>query len=288
LTGSLEPSGPNADQIAHWNSPAGQAWVAQQVRLDRQLAPLSAAAIDKLGLEVGGRVIDIGCGCGGSTLQLAERVGPRGEALGLDISEAMLDLARRRAGDARATQARFLQADVQTHAFEAGAYDAALSRFGVMFFADPVTAFANVRRALKPGGRIAFVCWRAPAENPIMTLPMDAAAPFLPEAATGPKVGPNVRGPFAFADRTRAETILADAGFTDIAAIPHDEMLTAGDLEDAVETALGIGPLASMLREHPQLRDKVGPAVRAALAHHDSPRGVYLASATWIFTARNP
>jgi len=284
----LDPAGPNADQIAHWNSQAGQAWVTQQDRLDRQLAPLSAATAHRLGLTAGARVIDIGCGCGGSTLQMAERVGPGGEAFGLDISEAMLAVARRRAADEGVTAARFLQADAQTYPFETGAYDAAFSRFGVMFFADPVAAFANVRRALRPGGRIAFVCWRSPAENPIMTLPMDAAAPFLPEPPPGPKVGPGARGPFAFADRTTAETILADAGFADIAAVPHDEMLTAGNLEDAVETALGIGPLSSVLRTNPGLRAEVEPAIRAALQPHDSPRGVYLRSATWIFTARNP
>ncbi|MBV9995285.1 MAG: methyltransferase domain-containing protein [Caulobacteraceae bacterium] len=278
-------AGPNADQVAHWNGPAAATWVAIQARLDRQIEPIGRATMDALAPGVGDRVLDIGCGCGASTLELSRRVGAAGEALGIDPSGPMLDVARRRATEAGLAQARFLEADAQTHAFAPASFDKAYSRFGVMFFADPVAAFANVRRALKPEGRIAFLCWRTPAENPIMSLPMAAARPHLPAPASPPD--PGAPGPFAFADRSRIETILARAGFADIGVVAHDEKLTAGPLDEAVDTALRMGPLGSFLREHPEFKAAVEPAVRIALAQHQSPRGVFLDSATWIVTARN-
>jgi SAM-dependent methyltransferase len=282
----LEAAGPNADQIVYWNALAGASWVAMQARLDRQIEPLGLAATEALAPAPGERLIDIGCGCGQTTLELARRVAPSGEALGVDPSGPMLAVAAGRAADAGLAQARFLQADAQTHPFEAASFDGAFSRFGVMFFADPVAAFANIRRALKSGGRLAFVCWRGMAENPIMTLPVMAAAPLLPQPPAPPP--PNAPGPFGLADRGRIEAILSGAGFVDIAIAAHDQLLTAGDVDEATENALRIGPLGGILREHPELKEKLEPAVRAALAAHHTAKGVLLASATWMVTARNP
>lgn len=271
----------NADQIAHWNESAGQTWANFQEALDRQVGPLGAKVIEALAPAAGERLLDIGCGCGETTLELAKRVGPSGAVLGVDISQPMLAVARERATGI--PQASFLEADAQTHPFGAGAHDAIHSRFGVMFFENPVAAFANLRRALKPGGRLGFVCWRAAAENPIMTLPMIAAAPHLPPPVPPT---PGAPGPFAFADGDRLRRILADAGFQDIALEPQDMAAGGNNLEAALDLALRVGPLGAQLRERPDARPSVISDVRAALASHLKDGRVFLPSATWIVSAR--
>lgn len=274
---------PNAQQVTYWNETAGPTWAGLQANLDRQLAPLGRAAMAALKPKTGERILDIGCGAGETSLQLAEAVGPGGAVTGADISRPMLEVARARsAGIAGLT---FVEADAQTYPFEAGAFDAMFSRFGVMFFADPPAAFANIRKALKPGGRLAFVCWRRPDENPIMTLPMMAALAHVPPPAP-PE--PGAPGPFAFADPDRVRDVLGGGGFTDIAVRPHNEKVGGGDLDTVVGMALKIGPLGAILREHPDKRDVVIDAVRQALAAHEGPDGVKLDSATWIVTAKAP
>src|ERR1700722_16858165 len=195
---ALDPDGPNAAQIAYWNETAGPSWVAMQDDLDRELRELGLAAMAALAPRAEERLIDIGCGCGATTLELARRVGPGGGVLGVDISAPMLGVARERAAAEGLAQAGFLPVD------------GAFSRFGVMFFEDPVAAFANIRAAVSPRGRLAFVCWRALAENPWMTVPMAAILPLLP--APPPAQTPGAPGPFAFADRDRLFAILRDAG----------------------------------------------------------------------------
>src|SRR5450432_999963 len=150
--------GPNAAQVAYWNDTAGPTWVAMQDVMDVQLGELGLKAIAALGVRPGERVIDVGCGCGGTTIELARRVGETGRVLGADISAPMLAVAKGRAAAQALNWASFEQADAQTYLFEPA--DAVFSRFGVMFFADPVAAFANLRLALAPAGRLAFVCWR--------------------------------------------------------------------------------------------------------------------------------
>jgi len=274
----------SADQIDYWNAAAGATWAALNARLDRLIEPLGRAAMDALAPRLGERAIDIGCGCGQTTVDLAARVGETGRVLGVDVSTPMLTVARDRAGKAGLAQVNFLQADAQTHAFEPGGADAVFSRFGVMFFADPKAAFANLRAALAPGGRLAFLCWRAAAENPMMTLPFAAALPHLPQAPLPPN--PLAPGPFAFAGGERLRGILEGAGFQDIDIAPHDQRICSGDLDESVDTALRVGPLGAILREHPDLADAVIDAVCAALAPFATDAGVRLDSATWIVTAR--
>ena len=273
----------NTDQIAFWNEAAGQTWADLQDLLDVQLEPLGRAVLAALAVQPGERVIDVGCGCGQTTLALGEQTGPSGRALGVDISEPMLAIARRRA--AGAPQVRFLNADAQTQAFDPARFDAIHSRFGVMFFEDPTAAFANLRGALRPGGRLAFLCWRTPAENPVMALPMQAAASFVPppEPPT-----PGAPGPFAFADPERVRAILGGAGFGDIGVQAQDMPAGGNSLEDTVSLSLRVGPLGRQLREHPQNRDLAVAAIRAALSEHVTDGRVFLPSATWIVTARNP
>lgn len=273
---------PNAAQVAYWNDAAGQTWAEMQDALDRQLAPLGRAAMAALTPKPGERLLDIGCGAGQTTLELAAAVAPGGEVLGLDISRPLLEVARARPATPGVS---FVEGDAQTHAFEPAGFDGAFSRFGVMFFADPPAAFANIRSALKPGGRLAFVCWRAMAENPIMTAPLTAALAHLP-APSPPD--PTAPGPFAFADPDRVRGILGQAGFEGIQLAPHDEKVGGGDLRTAVGLALRVGPLGMLLRENPDKRDDVVAAIREALARHEGPDGVKLDSATWIVTARAP
>lgn len=270
----------NAGQIAYWNDAAGQTWAEMQGPLDRQLEPLGLAAMSALKPKPGERVVDIGCGAGATTVELASRVQPGGSVTGFDISRPLLEVARARSAPPGVA---FVEGDVQSYSFEPGGFDAAFSRFGVMFFADPVAAFANVHRALTPEGRLVFVCWRTMSKNPIMTAPMAAAAKHLPPPQPPP---PGAPGPFAFADPERVRGILETAGFRDIRFTPHDEKIGGGDLRTSVGLALRVGPLGGMLRENPDKRDVVIDAIRTALGAHDGPEGVKLDSATWIVTAR--
>lgn len=276
-------SEPNAAQAAYWNDVAGRSWAEFQEGLDRQVAPLGRRAMAALAPVPGERILDIGCGAGQTSLELARAVGAGGSVLGVDLSKPLLEIARRRAAGVEGLEVG--QGDAQTFPFEPGAFDAAFSRFGVMFFSDPPAAFANIRRALKPGGRLAFVCWRRPDENPIMRLPMEAAGSAVPPPSP-PE--PDAPGPFAFANPDRVRGILANAGFVDVEITPHDEKVGSGDLETALALALAIGPLGAILRENPGLREAVRPRVRAALAAHDGPDGPKLNAAVWIVTARSP
>jgi SAM-dependent methyltransferase len=274
----------NAEQIAYWNATAGETWARRREDLDRELDSLGRRAMEALSPAAGERLVDIGCGCGRTTLQLADLVGAGGSVLGVDISRPMLSAARQRAAGVH--QVRFLEADAQTFAFKAGAADAVYSRFGVMFFTDPGMAMTNIRSALRPGGRIAFVCWRDVALNPFMTVPYAAALHLLP--LSPPPTDPHAPGPFAFSDGERVRSILSGAGFATISVVPHDEAIGSGDLEAATSLALTIGPLGAVLRENKDLAGSVRDCVRSALAPHETHDGVMLGSASWIVTACNP
>ena len=273
----------NAAQITYWNETAGPTWADLQAPLDRQLGPLTGRVIAALAPQSGDRILDIGCGAGASSLELAKAVAPGGRVTGADISRPLLDVARQRSQGLSGVE--FVEADAQTYPFEAGAFDAVFSRFGVMFFADPKAAFANLRRGLKPGGRLAFVCWRTPMENPVLSLPLMAALAHLPPLEP---TDPTAPGPFAFADPDRVRGILDAAGFADVALTPNEMKMGSASLETALELAQRVGPLGRMLRENPDRCDAAMAAVRTALAPHDGPDGVMLDSATWIVTARSP
>jgi SAM-dependent methyltransferase len=197
----------------------------------------------------------------------------------------MLEVARSRAAAAGAKHVQFLEADAQTHALEPGAFAGVFSRFGVMFFEDPVAAFRNLRCALVPGGRLAFLCWRAPEENPIMTRPMAAARHHFPPQ---PAATPGAPGPFAFADGDRVRGVLEQAGFSDIALAKHDAEMGGNSLEDALTLALRVGPVPGLLRTYPELAPQVRESIREALVPCVRDGAVWLGSATWIVTAKSP
>lgn len=271
----------NAAQDHYWNELAAPAWVAQQEALDIQIGPLGEAAIAALAPRPGERILDIGCGCGASALALARAVGPAGAVLGVDLSTPMLDVARRRA--AGVAHLEFRRQDAQSGDLGAD-HDAAYSRFGVMFFADPARAFRHIGGALRAGGRLGFVCWRAASENPWMTAPLAAANAVLPPEEAAPE-DPASPGPFAFADPARITAILRAAGFSRIAVTAHDARIGGLDTARAVELALTIGPLGRRLREAPQARDAARAAVSRLLEAHDPGDGARLAAGVWIVTA---
>jgi ubiquinone/menaquinone biosynthesis C-methylase UbiE len=272
----------NEQQIEYWNGQVGERWVAFQTRLDAALAEIASAAYAFADVKAGERVLDIGCGCGTTTLEFAKAVAPDGAVTAIDISHPMLEVARARAAEAGAKIA-FVEADAGAHGFKPD-FDLMFSRFGVMFFADPVAAFANIRTALRPGGRLRFVCWRAAKENLWAVVPFAAAKDLLPPQE---EVAPHAPGPFAFADGERLKKILAEAGFSN----PRLEKLEAhmnmgGDLDAAVDQAFKIGPLARALADADDaLKDEARARVREVLAKFQTPRGIALPAACWLVGA---
>jgi SAM-dependent methyltransferase len=274
---------PNAAQVEYWNQTVGPTWVELNDQLDSLIAPMGRAAIAALGPRPGEAILDVGCGCGWTTLQLAAAVGVSGRVAGADISAPMLAVARARPVPPTSARPDFRQVDGQTGELGKGAFDAAFSRFGVMFFADPVAAFTNIRGALKGDGRLAFVCWRSLVENPWVRVPLEAARPLLPPL---PAPDPTAPGPYALADPARVRAILGAAGFQAVAIDAFDADVGGGDLDASVALAFRVGPLATALRENPQYKDKVETAVRRAFAPYVTPKGVMTPGAVWIVTAR--
>jgi SAM-dependent methyltransferase len=285
----IEARGPNAQQIDYWNQQAGPKWVALQDLIDVQIRPLGLRTMDAARIAQGERVLDVGCGCGDTTRELARRVETSGKVTGVDISTVMLDRARELTRQSGITHANFENADAQTHRFEAASVDAIFSRFGVMFFAQPDQAFANLLTALRPGGRLAFVCWQQVQGNPWMFVPMMAAMQHVPPP---PMAGPDAPGPFAFADTEKVRGILTRAGFNEIGFEPlqHDLIIGGGNgLDATADFMLQMGPTAQAMREaDPALRDAVFASVRQSLEPYLTERGVCMGSASWIVTARRP
>lgn len=275
----------NADQIAYWNGPGGQRWADRQAAQDILLAPVLDILIDRAKPKTGERVIDIGCGSGATTVAFAEKVGPSGHVFGVDVSGPMLERARQRVTPGLSLE--YALADATVYPFEPASFDLLASRFGVMFFADPAVSFANIRKALRPSGRLAFACWREPRENPFFMTPLQAAYKHVPKL---PQQGPDDPGPFAFASEERVRRILAAAGFTNVEMEPCPLSLDAGigrGLDGAVQGALDIGPVSRALQDQPpELRAAVAGAIRETLAPFVKGDSVPLPASIWIVTAK--
>ncbi len=275
----------NADQIAYWNGPPGEKWVKNQQVMDASLADATAGLFALAAIRSGERVLDIGCGSGQTSLMAADAVGEGGQVTGVDVSKPLLVLARSRA-QGRANVA-FIEADAATHDF-APRHDLLMSRFGVMFFDNPAAAFANIRRAAAPAGRLAFVCWRALAENEYAAMPFEIAKKIMPPL---PPSDPFAPGPFALADGDRLQGILVDAGFSDIALARHDGWMPMGATpEQAGIQATSLGPTARALARlgDADLSARVLAAVTDAFRAYPRGEGGTIACriACWLVSAR--
>lgn len=277
----------NADQVAYWNGPNGERWRARQQDHDVLLAPVADMLLERAAPSAGQFVLDIGCGCGTTSIELARRVMPGGRVVGVDISAPMLQRARERAPAGLPMD--FIMADATTHRFEPGAADLLFSRFGVMFFAEPQKSFANMRRGLRRGARLAFACWREPRENPWLMLPLEEACRHVPGP---PAAQPEEPGPFAFADETRVRGILDGAGFREITLEAIDlslDIAIGRGLEAAVATATGIGPASRALDgQPPELQAAATRSIRALLSRYQVGTAVALPGAIWIVGATTP
>lgn len=277
----------NQEQIRYWNEQGGPRWVQLQQKLDAQIGPLGLVALRQVAIQSGERVVDVGCGCGQTSLELAERVGPNGFVLGIDISEPMLNRARERQQRLGFTNIEFCTADAQTYQFERERFDVVFSRFGVMFFEDPTAAFRNLHTALQPNGRLTFLCWQALEKNDWARVPLKAALQHVPPPAP---VAPGAPGPFAFADPERVRQILEAAGFAAIHCEPHEAVLSMGGaatVDEAVEFSLEIGPVSRLLADaDTATRTRVAQSVREALRPYASAKGVHVPGAVWIVQAR--
>jgi SAM-dependent methyltransferase len=273
----------NRDQATLWNEGAGRAWVEMQSVLDEMLAPFNELLIEHALNNETGRILDVGCGAGSSTLSVARRLRQGGLCLGVDISAALIAVAKQRAIDEAAGQAAFVQADAQTHAFEPDSFDAVISRFGVMFFDDPQAAFVNIRRATRSDAILTFVAWRSPAENPFMTTAPRAAAPFLPSLRTP---DPNAPGPFGLADADRVQRILAVSGWKSIDIRPIDVPIRMAE-QDLLPYLTRMGPVGLALKDvDEQTRAQAAAAIRAASEPFVRDGAVRFAAACWLVTAR--
>ncbi len=275
----------NAEQIRYWNDDAGPVWVRHQDRIDENLRPFGERAMEVLDPRAGHAVLEVGCGCGLTTLALADRVGPEGRVTGVDVSAPMLAAARRRA--AGRANVEFHQADAQSAELPLAA-DRLFSRFGIMFFADPVAAFANLARAVVPGGRLAFACWQHPSRNPWIAVIAAAATSAVPDMPPAPPL--DSPGPFAFCSPERVQGVLTAAGWTGVTIDGFERQQRLGSsLDDALEHVGHLGALRRALTAAGEARaGAVYAAVRDALVPYAGHDGVVADAAAWVVTAVRP
>ena len=278
------------DPIAYWRDEAGPRWVEHEERLDAMISGPGRLALEAAGSQPGERVLDVGCGCGATSLDLAERVSPGGRVLGVDVSTPMLARARERASSsAHGAAIEFREADAQTAELERGAHDVVHSRFGIMFFRDPVAAFANLRRGIRSGGRLSFVCWRGIEHNPWIRLPLEAIAAHVELPAPPP---PGAPGPFSLADGVRVDGILGEAGWAEVDVAPREVHLSMGGglgLDEAARFFLTMGPVAAAAADaSPDLVETLLATIRSVMEPHASDDGVSMTGSVWLVTATSP
>lgn len=276
----------NTEQIEFWNGRAGESWTELQDEMDASLANVTRALFACAAVQPGERVLDVGCGTGETTLSAADAVGATGSAVGVDVSAPMLALAEKRA--AGRTNVSFRRDDAAS-ADLGGPYDLVLSRFGVMFFADPVAAFRNLARVTRPGGRVVFACWQDMTRSDWLTRPMAVVKPLLEKPAPFPPPDPDAPGPNAFARRERVEQILTGAGFTDVVMEPSEVAVPLGrSVPDAVAQMLRIGPVArSVAEESPEVRARATEVLTKLLTEIDDEGPLELGASIWLVRARH-
>ena len=277
----------NKNQKDFWSGKGGDIWVERQNVMDTMLSPLGEAALNKLNFNENENVLDIGCGCGDTTLNIAKRIEPLGNVTGLDISEPMLERAKESAVEMSITNTSFKCVDVQTEDLGDQIYSAAFSRFGVMFFEDSIAAFKNINKSLISGGYLSFVCWQSPAVNPWQSLFIQEVKKFLDL----PSPPPRSPGPFAFMESEYVSSILEESKFQDITIEGHEaevNMFSGRSLSDSVKDYISINPVVTqMLKESSenQIAEIVNSGIEAFSPYY-SEKGLIFPSATWLVTAR--
>jgi SAM-dependent methyltransferase len=274
----------NVEQAEEWDGREGDHWVQHADRYDALSQRITPHLMEAAAVAAADRVLDVGCGCG-LTTKSAARAASSGSVLGIDMSAAMLQEAERRTRAEGLANVRFEKGDVQVRAFSPAEFDLAISKFGVMFFEDPVVAFANIASAIRPGGRFVFLCWQDLARNDWVMVPAGGALSYVPFPDLGPEGAP---GPFSLADPDRIRRVLTDAGFKEIEISEITEQLCLGDnAADATEFLQGTG-MARLLLENvdADTERKAIDAVREALEVHAQPEGIWLGSAAWLVAAR--
>jgi ubiquinone/menaquinone biosynthesis C-methylase UbiE len=281
-------SGVNAEAIEAWDGPLYDRFVRFREIVTTGLGVHGEEALRVVPPRAGQRVLDVGCGFGDTTQRIAGLVGPDGEAVGVDAAPRFVDTARREAAQAGVANARFLVADVQTEAFEER-FDLAFSRFGTMFFANPVPALRHMREALVPGGRLVMVVWRRRIDNGWLYRAQEIVEGIVPrpDEYDEPTCGP---GPFSMADADTTSEILVHAGFEEISLRRCDIPILVGhDVQEAIDLVMALGPAGEILRlageRASHLHDEVDAALRAGLAEFAGPDGVRAPASTWIVTA---
>lgn len=275
----------NRDQIDYWNGQAGEKWVVNSNLLDAMLAPFADQVLTVGGVRPGETVLDIGCGAGALSLKAAESVGEQGQVIGVDVSEPMVGLARQRA-EQMALPARFAVEDASIFKAESPA-DLLVSRFGVMFFADPAAAFSALRDNMKPGGRMAFACWRAVPENDWVRIPLELTLPFLKAPPEMPPA--NAPGPFAFSDKTHMADLLSRAGWKDVDITPWDcQMQIPGeDVTQNTNFMMELGPASRLIAAQELDPAPIAKALKAKLTELADENGnIRMKAAVWIVTGR--
>ncbi len=255
----------NTEQADFWAARASS-WMSLESHHEAVIGPAGRMAMDRLDPSAGQHIVDLGCGTGQTTLELAGRVAPGGRAVGVDIAAVLLDRAREHAADAGIANIEFQHADVQSSDLGAARFDGAFSRFGVMFFADPVAAFTNVHRTLRPGAVLSFVCWQPVTSNDWMLVPAQAAVSVLGTAPEMP--APDVPGPFSLSDQNRVRIILDSAGFHNIDIKAHDDLMRtpAKRIPESADSALRVGAVQRMLEGvDPETVQRVRAAIEEAM-----------------------
>ncbi len=281
---SVEVHPSNAEQARAWNGDQGAYWAAHASAFESAVRGSDRWFSTAVAVTAGERVLDVGCGAGGSTLAAARQAGPAGEALGVDLSAAMLDVARARAREEGIGNARFLQADAQVHPFPAAGFDVVISRTGAMFFGDPVAAFTNLARAVRPGGRMVLLAWQPLDRNEWLTAPLAALA----AGRQLPTPPPNAPGPFAFGDPDRVRDLLGAAGWAEADCTGVEAPLRYGaDVDSAHELVRGL--MSWLLTDLDDARRQQAlDDLRRSLQDHLDGEGVRYDSAAWLVSARRP
>jgi SAM-dependent methyltransferase len=269
----------------NWPREATELYLHDGDRIEALNGPFGAVMLDEAGLRPGEHVLDVGCGCGTTTIDAARNLNPGGSALGIDITGSLLDVARQRAAAAGVDIVEFVKGDAEKHPFPEASFDVVISRFGIMFFADPEAAFANLARATRPGGRLAVVCPADPLQSEWIAIAFGAAAQHVGLPDLGP---PGAPGTFAFADGERLERTIRASGYDDVTLEAVTRPVRLGDDADDVTTFITSLPEATKLSTG-KPEEKVAAAIQAlrdALAPHAGPGGVVLNETAWLASAR--